>query len=44
MLESVGFVGVEVGAPIDTFKGASGEKNARRFEVYGFPFLARKLG
>ena len=44
MLESVGFVGVEVGAPIDTFKGASGEKNARRFEVYGFPFLARKPG
>src|ERR1041384_8269699 len=42
MLEEVGFVDVRVGAPADTFGGASGEKNARRFEVYGYPFLARK--
>jgi hypothetical protein len=42
MLEDVGFVEVRVGSPVDTFGGASGEKNARRFEVYGYPFLARK--
>jgi len=42
MLEEVGFVDVRVGAPADTFGGASGGKNARRFEVYGYPFLARK--
>ena len=28
----------------DTFGGASGEKNARRFEVYGYSFLGRKPG
>jgi hypothetical protein len=42
MLEEAGFVDVKIGAPVDTFGGASGEKNARRFEVYGYPFLARK--
>ena len=42
MLEEIGFVDVQVGPPADTFAGASGEKNARRFEVYGHPFLARK--
>lgn len=38
-----GFVDVEVGAPVDTFGGAPGERNARSFEVYGYPFTARKL-
>jgi hypothetical protein len=42
MLEEAGFVDVRIGSPVDTFQGASGEKNARRFEVYGYPFLARK--
>ena len=42
MLEEIGFVDVTIGAQVDTFEGASGEKNARRFEVYGYPFLARK--
>jgi hypothetical protein len=42
MLEDIGFVEVMVGSPVDTFGGANGEKNARRFEVYGYPFLARK--
>jgi hypothetical protein len=41
-LEAVGFVDVVIGPAIDTFGGASGEKNARRFEVFGYPFLARK--
>ena len=41
-MEEMGFTEVKIGAPIDTFQGAGGEKNARRFEVYGYPFLARK--
>lgn len=44
MMEEIGFVDVQVGPPADTFGGASGEKNARRFEVYGYPFLATKPG
>jgi len=32
---------VRVGAAWDTFAGSRGEANARAFEVYGFPFLAR---
>jgi hypothetical protein len=44
MLEQVGFVDVKVGKPVDTFGGAGGEKNARRFEVFGYPFIARKPG
>ena len=42
MLEEAGFSNVAIGPPIDTFGGASGEKNARKFEVYGYSFLARK--
>jgi len=42
MLEDSGFVDVEIGPGVDTFAGASGEENARRFEVYGFAFLPRK--
>ena len=42
MLEEIGFVEVRTGPPIDTFQGVGGEKNARRFEVYGYAFLARK--
>jgi len=38
----MGFVDVSVGSAVDTFKGAQGEKNARRFAVYGYAFLARK--
>jgi hypothetical protein len=41
MLEQAGFTDVQVGAGWDTFAGAGGEANARAFEVYGFPFLAR---
>ena len=44
MLEEAGFVDVQIGAPCDTFGEASGEKKARLFEVYGYPFLARKPG
>ena len=42
MLEDIGFVDVQIGPPVDTFKGASGENKARLFEVYGYSFLARK--
>ena len=42
MLEEVGFDGVRIGPAVDTFGGASGEGNARAYEVYGYAFLARK--
>ena len=42
MLTDVGFVDIAIGPPIDTFGGATGEANARTFEVYGYAFLARK--
>ena len=42
MLRQVGFVDIEVGPPVDVFGGASGEANARTFEVYGHAFLAHK--
>ncbi|HLF21826.1 MAG TPA: hypothetical protein VI582_04940 [Aestuariivirga sp.] len=42
MLEDIGFVDVRIGPPVDTFQGASGEKKARQFEVFGYPFMARK--
>ncbi len=44
MIEDSGFVDVENGTGVDTFGGAGGEKNARLFEVLGYPFLARKPG
>ena len=40
--KTAGFVDVEIGPPVDTFGGATGEDNARTFEVYGYAFLARK--
>lgn len=42
LLEAAGFVDVEVGPGVDTFGGAPGEANARRFDVAGHPFAARK--
>ena len=42
MLTDIGFTDIDVGAAVDTFGGAHGEPNARTFEVYGYPFLARK--
>lgn len=42
MIEQSGFEQVQIGPPIDTFGGTSGEHNARRFEVYGYPFIARR--
>ncbi len=42
MLEEAGFIGVKIGPPADTFGGASGERKARAYEVYGYAFLARR--
>jgi hypothetical protein len=42
MLTDIGFVDVVVGEPVDTFAGASGEANARAFDVRGYPFRARR--
>ena len=42
MLEDSGFVGVEVGSPVDTFGGSGGEGNARVYDVYGFAFIAHR--
>ncbi len=42
MLEETGFTDVVVGEPVDTFGGAGGEAKARAYQVFGYPFLARK--
>jgi hypothetical protein len=42
MLTEVGFIDIEIGPPVDTFGGATGETNARTFQVYGHAFLAHK--
>jgi hypothetical protein len=42
MLEDTGFQAIEIGPPVDTFGGASGEEKARAYEVYGYAFLARR--
>jgi hypothetical protein len=44
MLVNSGFVDIQVSQSYDTFGEARGEKKARLFEVYGYTFLARKLG
>jgi hypothetical protein len=44
MLEQIGFVDVRIGQASDTFAEASGEKSARTFGVFGYPFWARKPG
>jgi hypothetical protein len=42
MLEDSGFEDVRIGPAVDTFAGATGEANARSFEVYGCAFLAHR--
>ena len=44
MLADSGFVDIQISQPYDTFGEARGEKKARLFDVYGYTFLARKLG
>lgn len=43
-MEKTGFVDVAVGPPVDTFGGARGEPNARRFAVMAHVFTGRKPG
>jgi hypothetical protein len=40
MLHDTGFTSVVTGDAADTFGAASGEANARAFDVYGYAFLA----
>ena len=42
MIRDTGFTDVEIGKPYDTFGGARGQEKARKFEVYGYTFNARK--
>jgi len=42
VIEGAGLVGVEFGPLVDTYAGASGEGNARKFGTFGYPFRARK--
>ena len=42
MLSDIGFVDIAHGGKVDTFAGASGEANARTYEVFGYSFIARK--
>jgi len=44
MLKEIGFVDIQTSAPYDTFGEARGEKSARRFDVNGYTFMARKPG
>lgn len=44
MLEDAGFENVRVGPAVDTFGESGGEKSARAFDVFGYPFMARKPG
>ena len=44
MLEDTGFGEVMIGAAVDTFGGAPGEEKARTFDVFGYAFLANRLG
>jgi hypothetical protein len=42
MLEQSGFEAIAIEPPVDTFGGATGEANARAYEVYGYAFIATK--
>ncbi|WP_205324803.1 methyltransferase domain-containing protein [Glycomyces sp. YM15] len=42
LIEAAGFTGVRIGPAVDTFEGAAGERNARRYEVLAHVFYPRK--
>lgn len=44
MIQEAGFEDVEFGPAVDTFAGASGEENAKKFGTFGYPIRARKPG
>ena len=43
MLEDSGFAQVVIGPAVDTFGGATGEPQARSFQVYGYAFIAHRM-
>ncbi len=42
MLQDSGFAQVVIGPAVDTFGGATGEPQARSFQVYGYAFIAHR--
>ena len=42
MVEESGFTDVRIGPAVDTFGGAEGERNARRYKTFGHAFVARR--
>jgi hypothetical protein len=42
VIRGAGLVDVELGAPVDTFAGASGEAKARQFGTLGYSIRARR--
>lgn len=42
VMRRAGFVDLEVGSAVDTFGGARGEANARRFDVYAHVYVGHK--
>ena len=42
MISGAGLVDIELANPVDTFAGASGEKQARQFGTYGYSIRARR--
>ncbi len=43
MLQDSGFAQVVIGPAVDTFGGATGEPQARSFQVYGYAFIAHRM-
>ena len=43
MLEDSGVAQVVIGPAVDTFGGATGEPQARSFQVYGYAFIAHRM-
>ncbi|TDE15763.1 methyltransferase domain-containing protein [Jiangella asiatica] len=41
-LTAAGFAGVRIGPPVDIYSGTPGQANARRYQVFGYPFSARR--
>lgn len=42
MMQDSGFEDIRIGPAVDTFGGAGGEPNARKFEVFGYAFIGHK--
>jgi hypothetical protein len=42
VISGAGLVDIDLANPLDTFAGASGEKQARQFGTYGYSIRARR--